>query len=465
MPTPPDPTERNPPDQVGSAVETVSRQQRRYWRTYGAPTMVARLIDVDVAGGDIDRREFLVTAEPAPHVEQLAALARQGWAVAADGRWPTLRRSGTTVRWLGAWTSGRLMEPGAAEALWRMVETTAAGVAPGGRPIGAPGTTGRDLWLRLIPAGAEFPCVSDETGRALRATSGQGRMEVLRAPAGEQVRRLVEYDARLAYLGALSELPLGEPVRMDGPEAERWQGANPYGRARYHVTWSAPAGWNRPGILSEFGEWPTTGQGWADGSEVALAQAFGWRVRFEPGAFVWERTCSPFRAWSDRLVRVMAAPPRGADAAIWRAVWRSVALHTIGAMHGADRKITRFGPADQAPDDGSARHIGAGVARWVQTAPALWPETHHPEWTSTIWSRARARLLDAPAGRGVRVGALHVAPGEVVAFRTDAVYLRSPAEWPDDGGVGRFRLKSDVTLPDPVRWPASQAELLRIVGS
>lgn len=415
----------------------------------------------------IDRRtEILVCTEAEPKMAELVALAGDGWSVYADGgRWPTLRRDQLVVRWLGAWTDGRSMDVKSAVMLWGMLEGAASRLAPGLRPIGAPATTGRDAWLRLIPDGVSFPLVADDTAELLRTTSAQGRIEMIRGGPAELLHELHEYDARLAYLAALGELPAGEPIRLGARQGRAWLDANPYGRGRYEVDFAAPAGWRHVGILRADGAWPLAGTGWADGSEVALAQRHGWAVSVRQ-ALVWERTCSPFRGWADRLVRTMNTPPRGADRDVWRAVWRSVALYAIGAMHGAPRKVTRIAPTVDMPVDAEGeRPIGGDLSRWVETSSALWPETHHPEWTSTIWSRARCRLLDAPAGKGRRVGALHVPAGDVVAFLTDAIYLARPADWPDDGALGRFRAKRSRAFPRPQPWPTTQAALRALLDA
>lgn len=435
--------------------------------------MVADLAAALEVHGVTGRAEILVCTEAAPKMAELVALAGDGWSVYADGtsgaRWPTLRRDGRVVRWLAAWT-GRPMDVKSAVMLWGMLEAAAMRLAPGLRPIGAPGTTGRDAWLRLIPDGVSYPLLADDTAELLRSTSAQGRVEPsnehpTHITAGPDIGGVWEYDARLAYLAALGELPAGEPTRLGARQGRAWLDANPYGRGRYEVDFAAPAGWGHVGILRADGAWPLEGTGWADGSEVALAQRHGWAVSVRQ-ALVWERTCSPFRGWADRLVRTMGAPPRGADADVWRAVWRAVALHTIGAMHGAPRKVTRIAPTVDMPADAEGeRPIGGDLSRWVETSSALWPETHHPEWTSTIWSRARCRLLDAPAGKGRRVGALHVPAGDVLAFHTDAIYLARPADWPDDGALGRFRAKRSRAFPRPQPRPTTQAALLALLDA
>src|SRR5260221_684717 len=86
---------------------------------------------------------------------------------------------------------------------------------------------------------------------------------------------------------------------------------------------------------------------------------------------------------------------------------------------------------------------------WVEQAPNATPDLAHPEWSSTIWARARARLLSAPSS----TGALSLDSSQVVAFSTDAIYATCDPHWPDDGTVGRWRLKETRHAAAwPTRW-------------
>jgi hypothetical protein len=455
------------PPMVGEVHE--SRRTRRYFRTYRRPVFVSTLASAEHVAGrvsDSDGSSVVVCAAKPPATAELVAATSRGWEIAAEGHYPTLRRDGVSIRWLGAWLGDRAaIEPRAAARFWEQFETYCGSVGPGAVPIGSPATLGRDLWLRTIPEGVTYPGVPAAVGEWLRATSGQGRVEVF-APAADCVRGVYEYDARLAYIGVLDDLPIGTPAHLVGVEARDWYANRPHGRARYRVEYEAPADWGRrPGIIpSEVAGWPLTGAGWCDAAAVHLAAYWGWRVRVVE-AVVWERSASPFRPWARGILRVMASPPRGVDPAVWRAVWRSVSLHTIGAMHGSPRRRTRYGttPPEGARECRPARGGGVGVFRWVEHEAPAWPETVHPEWTATIWERARLRLLSAPTGtRGVRVGALHVPETMVIALRNDAVYLTSPVEWPDDGRPGRFRLKKQAE--GPFEWPRTIGQIAEVIA-
>lgn len=445
----------NPPESI--------RKRRMWHHGYVRPTFLGA---PERTGGPV-----MVTT-PAPFMPDLLPLVAEGWEVYLDGRYPTLRHSdGTVVRWAASWFGDHA---GEAAELWPELEARLEAIDHGARPIGAPATTGRDLWLRLIPEGVAYPTMTAEAQEFVRATSGQGRIELLRG--SPTLAGLHEYDARMAYTAVMRELPTGEPehVTTSGLSAKLFD-LDRYRPARYLVSWSAPEGWEHPGILPSRAEddrpvWPLAGRGWADGVEVHLAERFGWSVTFHE-ALVWPGKTNPL----DRFGRAVLANTTD-KAGPWRHVWRSVVLHTIGAMFGAPRRHTRYGAeAPEGADGVRLVQTPNGVAvQWTETTPALWPETHHPEWSAAIWSRARARLLDAPGAQGEgprpaglvrrtpRVGALHVPAEDVVAFRTDAVYLASDPGWGDDGRPGRYVHKRSVD--GPMSRPTSMAELLEVRG-
>lgn len=429
---------------------SATRKLRRF-TTYETPTFVATLPDVEPVLGAA--RTVIVCDPATPSMRDYPAMVAAGWDVYDDGgRWPTLRRDGTTVRWLGAWVGDHRLDPGQARTLWAMIEGRCRRLAPHAVPIGAPSTLGRDLWLRMIPEGERWPVLEPAVQQSLRDAGAQGRIETMPAPHGDPVE-LWEYDARLAYLSVLRDLPVGEPTVMDGADCASWCDRFPYAPGRFAVTWEAPPSWPwRFGVLPSWGTYPLAGSGVVDSCELDIARRHGWRISFD-GGYVWQRTGDPFRRWADALVKSSHTPPAGADPAVWRQVWRLVALQTIGAMHGRRRRVTVFGPMSAAPDDDTVRPVGGGGARWVIEQAAAWPETHHPEWTTTIWARARRRLLSAPGC----TGALH-ARGDVVGFRTDAIYTTRRQDWPDTGRLGGYRLKRHDPTPGP--WPTDQAAML-----
>lgn len=421
---------------------TAARRTRRYWRTYREPAFIS---DLGALPDDAEGT-YLVCGDETPGVHELAALAASGWSVAVESHWPTLRRDGCTVRWLPAWT-GRQMATVHAAYFWRALAGRLHGACYGARPIGSPGTTGRDLMLRCLPAGVEYPCLPPVVAEWLRSVSRQGRIQVLPAEV-EHVERVVEVDMRLAYLAVMQSLPIGLPTWRDhcGPD-------NPYSPGKAYACWRAPRGWRRSSPFQP-GGWPTTGAGWVDLCEVHAARRAGWDVEIV-ASVAWDTYGHPLRHWRDVIQHHAARPPHGVDAGVWRAAWRAMALHAVGAMHGAPRRQSHFGSPSDVPVDAVRPRLTSGdVARWETTAPAVWPETLHPEWSSTIWSRARLRLLTGPG----RTGEWHLPDTtHVLGFRTDAIYMTEAPAWLDNGQPGAYRVKR---IGGARAWPITQQQLL-----
>ncbi|WP_327420263.1 hypothetical protein OG612_39370 [Streptomyces sp. NBC_01527] len=57
-------------------------------------------------------------------------------------------------------------------------------------------------------------------------------------------------------------------------------------------------------------------------------------------------------------------------------------------------------------------------------------------------------------------GALHTPPGTVIAFRTDAVYLTQPQNWPYHGQPGDYLYKGHLAGPVPA--PTTEDEPLAL---
>lgn len=335
-----------------------------------------------------------------------------------------------------------------------------------------PATTGRDLLARCTPEGPGWPCMSADVQTMVRATAGQGRMETMPSPGPRAILPgLYEYDARMAYAALMRQLPFGEPELLRAPAAADWFDEHPYNEGRYRVSWRAPAGWSHPGILPAHGEdeggpdwvWPLAGTGWCGGAELFTAKNAGWTVGVHE-ALVWPERCDPFRTWSDRLARVLALSIQLPDVEqrMVRSAIRAIILHTIGAIHGAPHKTSEYG--DQPPDGArKIRLLRDGRFAWEVVSSPSWPEMVHPEWSATIWGRARARLAHSHRGKA---GFLTVDPRILVAFRTDAVYTTEPTGWDtyDDGtSVGRYRLKRHP-LAAAADWPRNGTDILRLRG-
>lgn len=354
--------------------------------------------------------------------------------------------------------------PAEAHGAWCALAGYIAGAFDGATLLATPATTGRELFLRSIPYGREWPVLPMEVQDAIRSTSGQGRIEVLE-PAAEEVPALFEYDGRLMYAALCWGLPAGVPQWDDRPE---YAGQV---RGRYLVDAAVPRDWPERfgllGVKAEGGAWryPSepgeTFSTWCDGAELAVALAQSWPVTIrERLLFPSLPGKGPLDNWAAKLVKIrdQVEAAGGAEAALVMAGLRALLLHGIGAFHGRGHLVTHSLPLDRAAEVPAAA-VGARVEGdrvvWGESTGQRWAAMAHPEWSAAIWSRARARLLHGPQA----TGALH-RRGEVVAFRTDALYLTERQRWTDDARPGRLRLVRyhHGRLP----WPASNSELLRL---
>lgn len=368
--------------------------------------------------------------------------------------------------------------PELAAASWKTLAALVRGNFDEGRVLTTPASTGRYLLTRSISGDREWPVLDTATQDFIRATSGQGRVEMF----GREGRgALFQYDGRLAYAALCSQLPAGEPTFDTIRNYAGW-----HVPGRYKVSWRVPHDWEERcecgapghrgiGLLpfhdGDQWRWPSEpddvfGPSWVDGREVGIALTHGWAVQIHerlmfptpPYPAAMRRNKQPTRrgpldAWSEKLSRLRY---QTRDPLVHVAL-RSIILFGIGALHGAPRKITHTvsradALAGKIPDHAAnVMPLGDGFV-WTETEAARWPEMSHPEWSTAIWARARVALLDcAQANTKERAGMLHVPADDVVACFTDSLYLTHDPRWTDDGRVGRLRRvwADEATRPLP----------------
>lgn len=331
--------------------------------------------------------------------------------------------------------------------------------------LSTPATTGRDLWLRSIPADHAYPVLPEPVQQLIRSTSGQGRWEHLADRHGPTIDGLYGYDMSFSYAGMCSELGVGL-VAHD--TLDRWE---PYERGRYRATVRVPDDWAHIGILpvpNELGGWSypaepgTTITTWADGAELHVAQRFGWTIERVHERIVLGKG-DPLGRWRDRLVAARDQASCHADRDRGRlvaAALRSLVLHTIGALHGRSSDVTRTASladaGEQMPRESAASMMVVGDrVVWQEPRPSRWAALSHPEWSSAVWARCRARLLyHRPTDRG----ALMVPPNRLLSLRTDALYATAPLPWHDTGRVGTLR--PTTSLSGPLDTPQTAAQLM-----
>lgn len=338
--------------------------------------------------------------------------------------------------------------------------------------LGSPASTGRELLLRSLPSGHEYPVLDREHLELIHHTTGQGRNELLARPEVE-LPSLYGYDMRWSYAALCRGIIGSGPARLD--EVSEFAG---YAPGRYEVTFTIPTDWNHVGLLPVHGEgFPslpgTTWRTWADARELRMAHKWGWRIE---DMTIHRRLLytvdpaksAPLRTWADKLVDLrekwipaQAAPDAVADLA--RDFTRTTLLAGIGAMWGRRQRVTHSVHRDRAGEvpPGAEAYLAGDMLVWTSETEASWREMVHPEWVSQVWAEQRCRLLDTGAsGRQPNAGALHLPYSDLVALRTDALYSVTDPGWSDPGTVGAFRRQTAV--PGPVPTPRSVEDLLAL---
>jgi hypothetical protein len=352
--------------------------------------------------------------------------------------------------------------------------------------LGGPSTTGKDLWQRTIAKDKEYPVLSEEMRGLIMATSGSGRHELF-TDLPDRIPGLYAYDATFAYAALANGLGVGMPTRIT---PGRWESAGEkekskmlYARGRWEVQVTVPRAWDGPGLIQAAGPGKTwiypsepgrTWRAWAGGAEIALAIREGWGIRVLDG---WtQEEGKPMTKWRDILVTLwqgyQATAAGHEDEGVRRAAKlaakgvRSVLLKTVGALasHTTSQPIAvRIDGPDAAaipPGDWEHHPTDAGLIIVRNTRPAAVSPTTHPEWWADIVSRQRGRLLSGPGPiKGQPTGALHLRAGQLVAFRTDALYTTAPQPWANPNRQpGLLRPKG--ALPFELTAPRTVGELL-----
>jgi hypothetical protein len=450
----------------------------------GAPASLASVL----AAAELARaNRVMLTGPMLPRTELLRQV--RGWSAGAlflDHELPVGRYEHTSgnrveVRRAAEWFGDGTYSPETARSADTALQAAYAAQVPGGVLFASPGATGLDAWLRSVPRTRETgelqvpPQVPEDVAEQLRATSPQHRIERIAPPAPGAVMPALWYlDGRWMYAALCNELGSGPAMRLTAEQATDQLRGTPYARARYLVRFTAPAGWDSPGVLmAKAGEdatdgWhtPLSGETWADAAEVHLAAQMGWKLDVREGLLLTKGR--PLDTWAKRLQRardgVNDLELGEQVAGMVRSGVRSILLHAIGAWHSSGRDETTFTAGPMQPPAGDV--WGAPEQQgdvWV------WRRRHalagraasmlHPEWSSQVWGRAHARILEGPtSAAGIKSGALYLRPGTLVGIYGDAVMTTYLPHWAreDDGKPGRLRVKGH--LCGPVKWPTRAVE-------
>ncbi|MET7311654.1 hypothetical protein ABZS68_32520 [Streptomyces sp. NPDC005571] len=365
---------------------------------------------------------------------------------------------------------------------------------PGAVIMGSPSQTGRDLWTRTIPTKGQYadgyPVLSEELRGLFHATAGQGRTELITPPrVPEQLPGLAEYDRTFAYAKHTWKSGVGTPRRVTAATFASWsqkeQTKALFGCGHWHVRVTVPDTWNHVGIFpapapgDRAWHYPatpgTTFTTWAGGPEIytALSNPRGpWKIEILDGILFDDG--KPLDDWSKKLKEAWASLTAQADlngdpaqrtaAHLASRAVRAILLYGIGAFAQRPRTVTGTTPRTHerdVPPDAEIIGFDNDTITWQRPTGFTRDPNAHPEWAAHIWSSARAALLSQRhRDDDTYAGALHAPPGTVIAFRTDAVYLTQPQNWPYHGQPGDYLHKGHLAGPVPA--PTTEDELLAL---
>lgn len=390
--------------------------------------------------------------------------------------------------------------------LVRTIEHTARTSGRPARLLHTPGATGLNLWALGLPKDLDPEPLPSDVAELLHATSGQHRQQHLTTgpaacPCGAcmpmvdaaQVKSLSSFayvDGRFMYASLGREIG-GTPVtRLTAQEGADLLSSREgqYARARFHVRYQVPQGWDHVGLLGEQQgtpdddhpwHWPNrpgyVGTAWADAAEVWLALQQGWHVEVVEGLrFTRGRWLD---TWATRIVRARESVAATGDldpvvrAAVVAAL-RAILIQGIGSFASRGRSTEVIvSDRSQVPPEGMAtlRSRGDVLSYLVpgRPGPQGW---YQPHFASQVWGRGRARVLWAPSATQ-QVGVLTLDPGRLIGINGDALYTLGVPKWAlpvehgggDDGRVGRLRLQGMLAAdPGRMRTPTTVPDRNRL---
>ncbi|MFJ9765579.1 hypothetical protein ACIRUY_17360 [Streptomyces erythrochromogenes] len=398
------------------------------------------------------------------------------------------------IRSAGEWFDTTDTAPATVRDAFVLLWTTLRSHWPDAVIMGSPSQTGRDLWSRTIPERGQYadgyPVLSEELRALLHATAGQGRTELITPPSvPDQLPALVEYDRTFAYAKHTWKSGVGTPRRITATTFATWsekeQTKALFGCGHWHVRVTVPADWNHVGILpapapgDRAWHYPatagTTFTTWAGGPEIytALANPLQpWKIEILDGLLFDDG--KPLDDWSRKLKEAWARlaaqaqlhgdPAQRTAAHLASRAVRAILLYGIGSFAQRPRMVTGSTPRTMerdVPQDAEIIAFDDQHITWQRPTGFTRDPYAHPEWAAGVWSSARAALLSQRMREdNTYVGALHAPPGSVVAFRTDAVYLTGPQNWPYHGQPGDYLYKGHLAGPVPA--PTTEDELLNL---
>jgi len=391
------------------------------------------------------------------------------------------------VRTAEEWFEDTPLTPQQARMAWNVTASILKHADEKARMFMSPAATGTNLWALSLPKNVNPVPVDDDIAEEIHFTSGQHHYDHLVAGPSfadhedcvplidpEATKKISEFayvDGRFMYAGVGRELGIGPARRLNSEAAWELLEQDPYARARLHVRFRVPEGWNHVGLLgvkhreiSKGWFYPNkpgaTHDTWADASEIHVALRHGWEIR--PHEAILFRKARPLDTFTDRLTRARQRVAEHPDMhpELRRAVMvalRAIMLHSIGAFAAGGRDETRVATDPfEIPAEYQKSAVPQGKL-WIYRVPsystARTNSFYHPELAAQIWGRARARVLHGPSSLGAFTsGALAVDPSTLVGIQGDAIFTTSLPSWSlpvsngggDDGKTGRLRLQGYI---------------------
>lgn len=301
--------------------------------------------------------------------------------------------------------------------------------------LGTPAATGADLLQRSIPWDETYSVLPDEVREIFYHNVPQGRVEMLTPAETTTIPAFYHLDARWMYAACCRDLP-GRLKKIDHDPT--FLGA--YEPVFYRVAVYVPSDWDHIGLLPWFDadanatRYPSAPCAsfvtWASAAEIGIAIQQRWEIAILERV-IFERA-DPARAWITKLRDMRAAT----DNKLLQDAIRHLCIDTIGSWHRKDTPIRHLTPLSEAATVTNAisqQVTPAGIEWYSAGQLARSQQSYmHPEWSATVWGRARARLVRA---------ALQMPRKSLIALRTDAISATMNPGWPDEGKPGDWRPK------------------------
>jgi hypothetical protein len=348
--------------------------------------------------------------------------------------------------------------------------------------LSTPADAGRELIAVSLPHEKRYLKQHESILDLITHNFGQGRIETFEPQQDILENGVYVLDGRWMYASCVSHLPTGPCYRDNRNEflgvyrkdGKLSRDAFP---GFYSVTVQVPENWHHIGLIqakrgrslaSESGYYPNTpGEvftNWTTSAELANAFNHGWAdyVHINERIFWPYQETDPLATWIKKLRDLREEVQ---DDQLLSGAIRFIVLHTLGSFHQFATIEPRFTARKDLPMKGKpyGQIIRKGEGYyWNEEVPLRGFNRQRfirPEWSATVWGRARASLAEF---------ALTIPFKDIVSLRTDSVWcsslpLSGTPKWVTDDSKakpGDFRVKDE--MKEPFEWPIDGAKMRAI---